>query len=724
MITKITLNNVASYKNTATLVTDKKVNLIYGLNGTGKSTFSKFLQNPSDVVFNECSLESNATINTSEEIHVYNQKFIEDNFYNSPALKGIFSLSKENKEAKECIDTAIDEIKRLEKLNEEQEKKKRELENTFMQELNDVKEKVWKIKKDYSGGDRVLEYCLKGYMKSDLLFSYIKNINKPQLKPQKTIEQIKSEVQLLIGDTSQKQNRIDTLMTDLSYIEKDEIWEKSIVGTSNSTFSTFIQKIGCSDWVRIGNQYLLMQDDQMSVCPFCQQKVDKNDLLTKIMDCFDESYRDDIEMLKSKYNEYKINTQNIIYDKQFETNILLTSLKEKYIIAFQELKNVIERNEILIREKLEYPSKQISLQDTSILIGNINDIINDANIIIDSFNAKIDNKEENLKILKKEFWENMRWEYDTTLSSFSIYEKKYRDNIDIIKHTLEDNLEKIKEQNNIIVDNQKNVINIQDAIDFINSTLVDLGIDEFKIESYGENLYRIKRGNDDHDVFRTLSEGEKMIISFLYFIAECKGKKSAVETEKKKIIVIDDPISSMSHIYIFNVGRLIHEEFLRSEKYEQVFILTHSLYFFYELTDTNHERRKKNQNLFRVIKNGNGSAIVEMKYEEIQNDYHSYWCIVKDSTQSPALIANCMRNIIDYFFGFVEKTSYNNVFQKPELRQNKFDAFNRYMNRESHSIGQNIFDIKEFDYEVFKEAFHSVFKLLDYEEHYNNMMGL
>ena len=142
------------------------------------------------------------------------------------------------------------------------------------------------------------------------------------------------------------------------------------------------------------------------------------------------------------------------------------------------------------------------------------------------------------------------------------------------------------------------------------------------------------------------------------------------------------------------------------------------------MTDTNHERRKKNQNLFRVIKNGNGSAIVEMKYEEIQNDYHSYWCIVKDSTQSPALIANCMRNIIDYFFGFVEKTSYNNVFQKPELRQNKFDAFNRYMNRESHSIGQNIFDIKEFDYEVFKEAFHSVFKLLDYEEHYNNMMGL
>ncbi|PSD44229.1 hypothetical protein C7E23_03125 [Elizabethkingia anophelis] len=43
MITKINLNNVASYKSHTTLETDKKINLIYGLNGTGKSTLSNFL---------------------------------------------------------------------------------------------------------------------------------------------------------------------------------------------------------------------------------------------------------------------------------------------------------------------------------------------------------------------------------------------------------------------------------------------------------------------------------------------------------------------------------------------------------------------------------------------------------------------------------------------------------------------------------------------------------
>lgn len=42
MIRLINLKNVASYKSNATLETDKKINLIYGLNGAGKSTFSNF----------------------------------------------------------------------------------------------------------------------------------------------------------------------------------------------------------------------------------------------------------------------------------------------------------------------------------------------------------------------------------------------------------------------------------------------------------------------------------------------------------------------------------------------------------------------------------------------------------------------------------------------------------------------------------------------------------
>ena len=40
MIRKVNLK-CASYNEIATLETDKKINLIYGLNGSGKSTFSE-----------------------------------------------------------------------------------------------------------------------------------------------------------------------------------------------------------------------------------------------------------------------------------------------------------------------------------------------------------------------------------------------------------------------------------------------------------------------------------------------------------------------------------------------------------------------------------------------------------------------------------------------------------------------------------------------------------
>lgn len=103
MITKIKMNNVASYKNLTSLETDKKVNLLYGLNGTGKSTLSNFLYNRSDDKFADCSIEG---LMETDTILVYNQQFIKDNFYETEDIPGIFTLSKENKEIKELIDKA------------------------------------------------------------------------------------------------------------------------------------------------------------------------------------------------------------------------------------------------------------------------------------------------------------------------------------------------------------------------------------------------------------------------------------------------------------------------------------------------------------------------------------------------------------------------------------------------------------------------------------------
>jgi wobble nucleotide-excising tRNase len=269
---------------------------------------------------------------------------------------------------------------------------------------------------------------------------------------------------------------------------------------------------------------------------------------------------------------------------------------------------------------------------------------------------------------------------------------------------------------------QKSTVNIEEAIVNINIGLVQIGISDFSIAKHNDTLYKIVRlGNSAAD-FSSLSEGEKMIISFLYFCELCKGKRNASEVPGKKVVVIDDPISSLSHIFVFNIGRLIKSEFFDSANFEQVFVLTHSLYFFYELADSNHKKRNEHQKLFRLFKNDAGSQILKMSYEEVQNDYHSYWSVVTDSAQPPALIANCMRNIVEYFFNFVQKQDLSNVIQMPALQGNKHQAFCRYINRESHSLGQNIFDYKEFDYESFREGLKLVFEVTGYIEHHDKMI--
>lgn len=272
MISKINLNKVASYKSQATLETDKKVNLIYGLNGTGKSTLSNYLLKRDLEKFKNCSVEG---LDSNHEILVYNQTFIQENFFESENLKRIFTLSKENKEAEVKIANAEKEINELDKVRE---KKVEDLEKekiAIYKKLENAKNTVWKIKTDYSGGDRVLEFCLEGHKGSkDKLFNHIESLSKPATKPLKTIENLKDEVQAISGENAQKYSHVPKINFSASDIESNKIFSKEMVGNENSSVSELITKLGNSDWVKDGLEYLPNPPlEQNQNCPFCQFQI-------------------------------------------------------------------------------------------------------------------------------------------------------------------------------------------------------------------------------------------------------------------------------------------------------------------------------------------------------------------------------------------------------------------------------------------------------------------
>jgi wobble nucleotide-excising tRNase len=720
MISKISIQNITSYKTATILATDKKVNVVYGLNGSGKSTLSNYLYQPEAPEYYGCSVD----MAKDTSLYVYNQRFIEENFYEANNLKGIFSLSKENKDIEKAINEAQAELNTQVLLEEKEQQVASDEKAELSVNRSRAYDVTWKIKQEFTGGDRVLEGFLDGLKgNKETLYTHLSTLTKPAEKPNTDISKLKAGVEALKGGAAQQYSTLNLLEFDEHEVELDPIFEEAIVGNTNSSVSALIEKMKNSDWVKKGLVYLESpSENEASACPFCQENTISQELAQQIENYFDESYSSSIDKIESLLSRYSTALEQLTSLDTYKSNPF--SIEEISALTEQhgKLANKLEKNARLITAKKNSPSMNVSLENTRTEVANFNELLEVINAKISKHNEKLENIGAELNKLKGEFWDWMRWDYDQTISALDAQ-------VATSNQKLAESKEQEKVASGIIASKkneismlQKSTVNIEEAIDNINLGLVQIGISDFSIAKHNDTLYKIVRiGNSTAD-FSSLSEGEKMIISFLYFCELCKGKRNATEVPGKKVVVIDDPISSLSHIFVFNIGRLIKSEFFDSAYFEQVFVLTHSLYFFYELVDSNHKKRKEHQKLFRLFKNDEGSQILKMSYEEVQNDYHSYWSVVTDSAQPPALIANCMRNIVEYFFNFVQKQDLSNVIQMPELQKNKHQAFCRYINRESHSLGQNIFDYKEFDYESFREGLKLVFEVTGYIEHHDKMI--
>ncbi len=724
MITLIKLKNVASYINERELKTDKKINLVYGLNGTGKTTLSNFLKDKSNSKFNNCSISGGE----SAKILVYNQEFINENFYEKNDLKGVFTISEPNVTAEENVKKAKAEIEKL----ETQEKVKK----TALDEINgangkkkkklsEATEKIWNIKTTFSGGDRILDYCLEGVKGSkDALFNHIKSLAKPLIKPTKTTDDLKKEISKIEGDDA---INLDTLqkivLSGVIEIENDSIFDDVIVGNKDSTVANLIETFKNSDWVKLGLSYLPNEINETASCPFCQQKTVTKNLADEIKNYFDKTYEGKIDMLKRLQSQYQTIKNNIIALDSFLVNDYANAVKIELESLHTKLLTVLSQNIATIENKIKLPSNRVTLQSSSQALKDFNELIEKINQEITKHNEKIKNKKNVKDGIKKEFWEIMRLEYDAYISAYANDLKdleKEEKEIDLSLQKIKDD---IKAQRDIIKENQDKTINIEKAIEFINYQLALLGLHGFEIKPFEDKFYRIVRDNESKPEFKSLSEGEKMIISFLYFVELCKGKESETEEIQNKIIVIDDPISSLSHNYIFNVAQLIKKEFFETSNYLQVFVLTHSMYFFHELCKIHNKKDKK---LFRVVRgNDKSSSILEMTQDEIQNDYQAYWKILKDHENGNAhdnILANAMRNILENFFGFIDNEKMKESVN--QIDSIKYGAFLRYIDRESHSDQTNISDVKEIDVSLFKEAFKKIFDESGNIKHYNKMMDI
>lgn len=196
MITELNIDGVTSYKSKSTFSPINKTSLIYGLNGAGKSTISEFLYNQNAPQFVKCSLKTSQAC----EILVYNQSFLNDYFYEEDNLKGIFTLSKENKGALQQIEAETKELEKHLTAQQENARLAAETATKLEEAKSKASSKVWEIKTTFSGGDRVLEFCLESLKRTELLFQHIVSVPLPENAPDYTVEDLKAEASSIEGE--------------------------------------------------------------------------------------------------------------------------------------------------------------------------------------------------------------------------------------------------------------------------------------------------------------------------------------------------------------------------------------------------------------------------------------------------------------------------------------------------------------------------------------------
>ena len=117
MISKIILNECTPYRK-AELSDCKKINFVFGANGSGKSTISSYLSGSSDARFEHSSIIWDSSAH--ETIYVYNRDFRRNNFQQT--IPGVFTMGS----------ATIDDINALEKLKKDLEWKKEDWEKTIL----------------------------------------------------------------------------------------------------------------------------------------------------------------------------------------------------------------------------------------------------------------------------------------------------------------------------------------------------------------------------------------------------------------------------------------------------------------------------------------------------------------------------------------------------------------------------------------------------------------
>ncbi|SOY43809.1 AAA family ATPase [Cupriavidus taiwanensis] len=729
MIKTISIQGVKSFpKDEPHTITidNKRVALFYGINGAGKSTIGEVIHRNGNnrEPYADCALE--VTGQGPYCYLVYNDEFVDRNFRGKAEFPGIFTIGEKDASAlqeEEEKQKEYDELARLRETLKEQRARRTDDGKRALQTASNA---TWGIYQNYSDGP--LKACTTGYGNSkQKLFDQLAGVKLTEGEVPATIEDMSARLKDLEGNQPEAKEKRSIDFSQLASVEGDLLWGTAVVGSSESSLSALIHELGNIDWIGQGRKYL-----SKDVCPFCQQGLPHN-FTDELSVLIDGVYRKQVESIGDLVRDYSAAIEAV------QTAVETILREESFALEHQmfqqrwaELKLQLLTNLATMRTKQERPGEVVAIKLSSDAVKLLSQALTDVNARIQTYNDRIRNRATERKKVHTDFWKRMRHDYAPAIDTYSSIQAAINTDVgEIDRQSEEHRLRMVALQDRLAELRKKNV-NTDHAVEAINKRLRSLGVLAFQIKKKegAGNLYCLERPGEGVDEYRSLSEGEKTLISFFYFLAHVNG---ALDVENpvvhdRKIVVVDDPISSLSHNYVYDIASIVVNEIIGgtvgSKSLKQVFILTHSLFFYHELLKL--LGTAKNCQFFRVLKNGT-TAVLPMDKGAIKNEYSAFWQVLKDVRDghgNEVSVPNAMRCIFEYFFAFTQQEEkFKDALKSLEAEDYTFTPLARYLDRKSHADPINLFDHGGYDGAYYLAKFKTVFERTQYTDHYATMMG-
>lgn len=730
MIKSISIKQVATFDNDGTVVNNlKRVNFIYGANGCGKTTISNYLYNPEELKFEHCSLDwENEPIKTL----VYNKEFRRRNF-GKGKLDGVFTLGEATAEQIQVIEekgillkeTKTDRIKKTETL-EGLITKKEGLNNTF-------KEFCWSnIYKKY---ENTFKDAFVGFQNKEKFKTKILLENRNNSSELKQLDYLKEKSKTIFGERPENLPLLNSIQFNrIIEIEKSNIWKKIIIGRADVNIAKLIQKLNINDWVNQGQNYL--QEDE--TCPFCQEKTITEDFKKQLDSFFDEEFIEDIETIKNLREEYIRLISNLINElNQLEVNQKNDKNNklelEKYSAYLKTLISQITTNTELINAKVKEPSRSVELVDLEEQFILISSLIDSANSEINKNNLIVNNYNTEREKLIKQVWKYCCNEFTVQITKFNSDSAGIETGISALNIQIQEKQNAYNALDIEIKNLSKNVTSIQPTIDEINRLLINYGFINFKIvPAIEDGFYQIQR-EDGTIAEKTLSEGEVTFITFLYYLQLTKGGINEESVNDERILVIDDPISSLDSNVLFIVSTLVKEIAKKIKMGEgnikQLILLTHNVYFHKEVSYEGLNRKGQKPSFWILRKNNNKSIIHPYgEQNPIQSSYELLWREIKEWEHNSGItIQNTMRRVLENFYSILGNKKDDFLINKFESKEEKdiCRSLLSWTNEGSHTLPDDLY-IEAPDDTIVKyiEVFKNIFYLTENKGHYLMMMGI